>query len=309
VAVDLETADPERLERALRAGYAAGLDELTVSAPDPFGDEARRVLSRVTRNLTGLTVAAEAERTATVRTMLDPGEVSVRQSVRHLSFTALSMHRDAVDALLSEDAGGVQLDRDDQADRLFAMVDRQFSCGLARLETLEALGFDRTALFECWLAARELERVADHAERIGAVARDLDADARADLDESVAATLDDLAARSREVVETAVGGLLADEGGGPTERIAGAQDALDARDALRTDAEALDRRLFESATAPYRLTHAVEHVRRTAEHGGNVAEVAMRRALREGADRAVPDAEADAVDAESVTGASADGEP
>lgn len=266
--VDLETTDPERLERTLRAAYAAGIEELTMTVSDSFTDAQRRVLTRVTRTLTGLTVAEQTPDSVTVRTLLDPEEVSLRQSVRHLSFVACSMHREATDALCG-DGSPTAIERDDQADRLFAMIDRQFASGLARLDTLEALGLSRPDLFACWQTARELERVADHAERLGAIAADLDGDAPA-LGEEVAA----LAEHSREVVETAVRAAIDDSDS------EAAQAALDDRDAVREAAATLDRRLFESSEAPYRLSHAVDRLRRTAEHGGNIAELALRASFR-----------------------------
>lgn len=266
--VTLETCDPTHLERTLRAAYAAGVEELTVSFSAPMTDAQRRVLSRVTRTLTGLTVAEQTAESVTVRTLLDPGEISVRQSVRHLSFVARSMHREATEALCGDDSSAA-VGRDDQADRLFAMIDRQFERGLARLDALDALECSRPELFDCWSTAHELERVADHAERLGAITADLDGVAP-DVCEAFTA----LAERSRGVVETAVRAALDD---GDT---ALARAALDDRDAVREAADALDRRLYESADGPYRLTHAIERLRRTAEHGGNVAEVALRASLR-----------------------------
>ncbi|WP_242493374.1 AbrB/MazE/SpoVT family DNA-binding domain-containing protein, partial [Haloarcula hispanica] len=124
--VELEagTDDPAEIEQLLRAAYAAGVESVVLEVPDGYTDEQLRAIERVTRNLTGVTVAEETETQVTVQTLLDAGEVSVRQSVRQLQFVALSMHRDAMAALTTGTTSDRWADRDEQADRLHAMIDR-----------------------------------------------------------------------------------------------------------------------------------------------------------------------------------------
>ncbi|MDS0279331.1 phosphate uptake regulator PhoU [Halomicroarcula sp. S1AR25-4] len=265
-------ADSTCIERALRAAYAAGVEVLEFDAPDEFSDEQRRAVERVTRTLTGVTVTESTATTMTVRTLLDADEVSITQSVRQLQFVVLSMHRDATAALTGPTAVDSPADRDDQADRLYAMVDRYFERGLARFDEMDALGLTRSELFVCWVTARELERVGDHAERIARTAEELDGR----IDDATAEEITDLAATARDIVEDAVHAIVGDAG------VDAAREALHARDALRSDVEALDRRLFESTAAAYRLTHVLDSIGRTAEHGGNVAELALRTAIRDG---------------------------
>jgi hypothetical protein len=205
-----------------------------------------------------------------VQVLLDANEVSPSQSVRQLLFVALSMHRDATAALTGEASVEAIADRDDQADRLFAMVHRHFGRALARLDEVDALGLSRPRLFELYATARELERVADHAERIGGVAGDVGAPTP--LDEDVTA----VARTARDAVEAGVGVVVGDGDA------ADARAALAARDRVRAEVDRLDRRLFETTDADYRLTHALDSVRRTAEHAGNVAELGLRASVRRG---------------------------
>ncbi len=270
LSVEVPHTDATCLERALRAAYAAGIEELEFDAPDGFTDDQRRAVERVARNLTGVTVTETTPTTIHVRTLLDASEVSIRQSVRQLQFVALSMHRDATAALTGPTTVDDPADRDDQADRLYAMVDRYFERGLARLDEMDALGLTRSELFVCWVTARELERVADHAERIATTAAAIDAP----LDDECTAELATLADTARDIVEDAVRVVVGDADVGT------AREALHTRDSLRADIEALDRHLFEDGTE-YRLTHALDSVGRTAEHGGNIAELALRTAVRD----------------------------
>ena len=262
--------DPDAVERLVRAGYAAGSTELRLDSPGGLSADQARALQRVGRGLTGVAIG-EDEEGVTVRTLVDPGEVSVRQSVRQLQYVALSMHRDAVAGLAGAGMANPG-DRDDQADRLYALVERHLTRGLARLEEVDALGLDRTELFELWATARELERVADHAERVARTASDLGAGAG--VAEDPVGAIDDLACAARAVVEDAVG-LVVDGRGLET-----AHEVLCARDRVRAEGETLDRRLFEAEGVDYRLTRVLDSVVRTAEHGGNIAEVGLQRALR-----------------------------
>ena len=264
--------DPAEIEQLLRAAYAAGVESVVLEVPDGCSDEQHQAIERVTRNLTGVTVAEETETEVTVQTLLDAGEVSVRQSVRQLQFVALSMHRDAMAALTSGTTSDRWADRDDQADRLYAMIDRYFERGLARLDEIDALGLTRPELFSLWVTANELERVADHAERIGTVADRLDGQPA----NAIIADLDEIADEVRTVVEDAVRVIISDA------CIATARQTLAKRRAVRQRITALDRQLFESGDADYRLTRALDSLSRTAEHGGNIAEFGLRMAVRDG---------------------------
>ena len=282
--LELGTDVPDEIEQLLRAAYAAGVESVVLEAPDGYTDEQHRAIERVARNLTGVTIVEETESQVTVQTLLDASEVSVRQSVRQLQFVALSMHRDALAALTTGTTSDRWADRDEQADRLYAMIDRYFERGLARLDEIDALGLTRPELFTLWGTANELERVADHAERIGTVADRLDGQP----DASTVTALDDIAQDVHAVVEDAVRVIIGDA------CVATARQTLATRRAVRQRITSLDRQLFEAGDADYRLTRALDSLARTAEHGGNIAELGLRMAVRDGA---LADADAGTEDA------------
>lgn len=275
----------ESITPTVRAAYAAGATEVIVRAAEgSFTAAQRRVIERTVRNLTGASVAEEADARIVVRTPLDPAEVSVRQSVRQLKYVALSMHRDAT-AVLTDGASPERLtDRDEQADRLYALIERSFVRGLARLDEVDALGVTRPELFELWLTARELERVADHAERLAAVAdAPTPADPAASSDGTAAADapaedrIETVAQRARDIVADAVGVVVGDHG------VETARRVLIDRDRVRDRFDAVGDPDDVAATPrPARSALAAECVRRTAEHGGNVAELALQSAIRRG---------------------------
>lgn len=264
--------EPEDIERTLRAAYAAGSTEIVLEAPEPFTSDQRRAIDRVVRSLPGVTAIEESEGRTTVRTLLDATEVSLRQSVRQLRFIALSMHQDAMTALATEGDSNDLTGRDDQTDRLYMMIHRYVTRGLSRLDEVDALGLTRSELFEIWATAHELERVADHAERIGSIAARIDDP----VEGTTADDLDAIARTAREVVDDAVSVIVGDA------TVETARRALNACNHVREEADALDRRLFESTAEDYRLTRVLDGLRRTVEHGGSIAEWGLQRAIRRG---------------------------
>ncbi|MFD1632309.1 PhoU domain-containing protein [Haloplanus ruber] len=264
--------DAATLRRALEAAYAVGYDTITLYAPDgvTFDATERRAVRRIADGLVGMSVGEAADDRITVDTLLDTGEVSIQQSVVQLQFTALSIHRAAVEALATPAEAERLDDRDDAVDRLFRMLTRHLNRSLVDFAEVDHLGVGRGALFDYYLVARQLERVADHAVDIAAVVD------RADElpPPAVRDDLVDLGARSREVIETATAAVIESS----TER---AYAVLNRRDALVDDVRALDRALFErSPSGAYAVSQVLDVLGRTAACAGNVARVALRTDVR-----------------------------
>jgi phosphate uptake regulator len=168
------------------------------------------------------------------------------------------MHRDAIEAVRTDDAefAAQVAARDDDVDRLFALVSRQFHRCLADARKADNLETGRLRAYTQFRIARQLERIADHAERIAAVT-DRQPEAPTT---GVADRLDGFGADARSVVRTALDGDAA-------QALRQRADVLDA-------AAAFDREIHGNRTdSAYLYGRVVERIRRTAEHGGNVAEV------------------------------------
>ncbi|MDY6817447.1 MAG: PhoU domain-containing protein [Halobacteriales archaeon] len=270
VTIPTTDKDPDWLRRAVRAAYAAGFEEITFTPDDQFTDSQRKGVLQVARSLTGLTVTTENETELTLQALLDPEEVSVQQSVRQLRFIALGMHRDATAAMVGEGPTESLMTRDDEADRVYALIDRSFSRALSRLDEIDALGQSRPELFTLWYAVHELERIADHAERIMAIATELDDPIPVEQTDE----LETIAELAREVVESAVSVVIDDA------NLHTAKEALSLRDRVRERTATLNRRLFEISEADYRLTRVLDSLQRTAEHGSNIAERGIQAMIR-----------------------------
>jgi phosphate uptake regulator len=259
---------PARLQRTVRAAYAVGFEELVLRAPAGFSRAQTRAVDRVANEFVGVALTTETETELTLQSLLDASEVSVRQSVRQLRFVTLSMHRDATAALADGEDRSVA-DREDETDRLYALVDRHFGRGLARLDELDALGLSRVELFELRTAARELERVADDTETIARVAGAVDTLPDAVSGEELRA----LGRDAQAVVEQGTAAVVGDAGAEV------ANDALEICEEVQSSVAALERDLLDTA-GDCRLWQALDALRRTAESGGTIAELGLRVTTR-----------------------------
>lgn len=273
--VRAEPLTDANLVRLVQAGYIAGYDAVALSAETGFDSRQRRVVRQAAQNLIGLEPVEETGTRIVLKSLLDASDVSVRQSLVQLQFTALSMHEDAMTALLNRnDELAVQVrNRDDEADRLFGMINRHFQRALTDLGGIDALQIPRPTLFDYYTTARQLERIADHAVKIAMLTSHLDADAPSELRED----LSSLAEQSRGVVRDAASVLLEDENVGT------AYAALDECDVVTDDLTVIDRTLYEGDVAgAYHLTLVLDSLIRTAEYGGNIAETAIQAVARKG---------------------------
>jgi phosphate uptake regulator len=214
-----------------------------------------------------------------LQNLIEADNVDVRKTTLRLRLMALAMHRDAVAAVVDDDEGLARrvVERDTEADKLFAMVMRHFRRSLTDLTEVEKLGRCRDELFEYYYTARQLERVADHAVKIARFTLEPEAS----FPDGYASAFSDLGTAAQGVVDDAADAVLTDAG------ISAASDALADRDRVVERIDALDRDLYEcdDPAEAYVLGLLLDSLRRTAEYGANIAEIALQQLTRETAGR------------------------
>lgn len=255
--IDVDSVDDDALAQQIEAAYAAGTDTIVVESDTSFSPGQRRIASRALTSLVGMQISSETERTLVGKSLLDSGELSFDATITQLRQISLSMHEDAVDAVVeNREVQATQvIDRDDDVDRLFALVCRQFYRVLGDVREVDKLETDRKTAFTAFRIARQLERIADHAERIAEVTTRQRTAPSAETGEQFR----EVGIDARRVVRAALDGN------------SGA--ALLRRDDLVEHLDAFDRDLYERGCEDsYLYGRVLESIRRTAEYGGNIAE-------------------------------------
>lgn len=263
--IDAAAVDSETIPRRVEAAYTAGCDRITVANGDELDDAIRRTITRSIGTLVGVEIHGETEREIVARNVLDAGDVSLPQTVVQIRQLALEMHEEAIEAVRADDEGLARrvIDRDDDVDRLFAFVSRGFHRGLEDVHEINRLDADRTAAFLSYRKARQLERIADHAEGIASI---VDRQSSGP-DEALAGRLETVAADAREVVSLALAGDV--------------DRAIATRGAVRDEVAALDRTLYEMDDPDaYLYGSVLESIRRTAEYGVNVTDATIEATSR-----------------------------
>lgn len=267
VRVSAQDYNSEDLALHVMAAYVVGCEDIVVEGqPD---QRQRRAVRDALRGLIGIEVHAETETELVARTMLRVDDLSPKQTLAQIKQLALVMHEDAVRAVLTDDAdlGRRVQNRDDEVDRLFGLVCREFHLSLTTLQVSRESSGPST--FEYYTAARQFERIADHAEKIAGVA----VRANSTPPEAFLDDFDELAGRARTIVSRACSGLLED-GEDLTGVVADGQGLVE-------DATAVDRELYQQAIEQgYFLGTVLDSIIRTTEYGVNIAEAGLQASMR-----------------------------
>lgn len=271
--VDISNFSETQVRRTIQALYTTGFNRITLSALTDLSNN-RRVISSTARKLIGLETLESTAAQITLQSLLDSSTVSVEQSTVQIQQVALSMHEDAFASLLEQDDDLAEhvIEQDNQVDRLYAMISRHFQRSLVTLRETEELELDRSELYDYQTTARQLERVADHAEKIANLATQFENPLPTDFADEIEVK----AEASRDIVEQAASTIFGEAD------IETAHSALDNRDNLTAELEELERKLHDrDISESHQIALALDSLMRTAEYGGNIAETALQTAARE----------------------------
>jgi phosphate uptake regulator len=279
--VELDGADPELVGQVLRSAHGAGFERVTLASTDSFPPATRRAVRETVGDLVGAEIVAQSETELTVRSLLDPSTVSVDRSLVQLQSIALSIQRTGTTAVVEADtdARGHLETRHAEAVRLRDMITRHLARSLGAPEKVDTLRATQQELFEWYLGAERLERVASDGVRLATVGAELDDS----LSEEMAREVRRIAEMTRRLVDDATTALVGDA------PLDSANGILDRHATAREDITAAEDALLETAcghtadetTTAVAVARALDCFERTADHGRDIVEVALRSAVRQ----------------------------
>ncbi|NYT11483.1 MAG: phosphate uptake regulator PhoU [Methanomassiliicoccales archaeon] len=158
----------QHLMRKLIAAYLAGYDIIEVRSTARLDYELKREIKEFSRLVIGPEVIEETSNSIVLLDLSDPAELPQRKCVRRMHLLVNSMHRDAITAFEENDDSLARdvIDRDLDVDRLYLMVVKQYNLILKDRRISEKIGVDVFEGMNLMLAARLIERIGDHAEKI-----------------------------------------------------------------------------------------------------------------------------------------------
>ncbi len=277
--VDVSDRARETIAELIRAAYTVGVDTVTLTDRTGHSFERQQAIEEVLGGLSGFEVMETTDTRVRITSLIDADNVDIRKSTLRLRLVMLAMHRDAITAIRERDEALARrlVRRDHEADKLFAMITRHYRRSLSNLREVAKLDRSRDELFEYYYTARQLERVADHAEKIARLSLDPGVEVSDRYDDRIA----ELGEQARTVVDNAAAVML--EGADVDKAVA----ALEAREEVLAELESFDRDLYrhDDASEACCLGRLLDSLQRTADHGANVAEVAIQQEIRTDADR------------------------
>ncbi|WP_396611818.1 PhoU domain-containing protein [Haloferax sp. S1W] len=271
--LDITNLEGDELTRAVMTMYVSGFDIIALESSRITTDQ-RRTIREATQSLVGLEVLEETRDRVVIRDLLDSSELSIHNAVTRMRLIALSMLEDAIAALaeLDEDMARDVIQRDDDVDRLWMVVSRIFRATLRTPKAAEELGLPREVCFDYQSAARQLERIGDHATKIAHLSLNFEEP----VDEEIIIAIEDLFEEAKEVVNGGMDALFAEDSSEATRLANESREAVQAIDESARKIDELLRGL-DPARAQL-LGLIVDSVSRSADYGGNIAETALQKA-------------------------------
>jgi phosphate uptake regulator len=271
--LDVTDLGGDELVRAVMTMYVSGFDIIALESSRITTDQ-RRTIREATQSLVGLEVLEETRGRVVIRDLLDSSELSIHNAVTRMRLIAQSMLEDAMAALseLDDDMARDVVQRDDDVDRLWMVVSRIFRATLRTPKAAEELGLPREVCFDYQSAARQLERIADHATKIAHLTLEFEDP----VPDEVLDALESLHEEAGVVIDEAMDALFTDDSAEATKL---ANEAREDVQQIDERARSIDELLRELDPARAQLLGlVVDSLSRSADYGGNIAETALQKA-------------------------------
>jgi phosphate uptake regulator len=159
----------EEVVRRLVGAYLAGADEIHIRSAHKMDPKVRQIVRDITRDLVGVEILEESSTAMVLQDLVGVADMDLRKTLTRMQRIARIMFDDAVSALQGRDAAGARdvAVRDDELDRLLWMVSKQMHALLEQPRLAAKLSVRPAEALNLFLAARALERMGDHAAKMG----------------------------------------------------------------------------------------------------------------------------------------------
>jgi len=258
------------LERLIVGNYTLGRDAFRVVSSTRISRMHTEEVRRISHRLMGLGIVQEMPERIDLQCSIDPTRFKIDMLLRRLAVIASTMNLEAVEALtenleLAEDT----IRREDEADMMYWLAIRLLLSAQRDPTIADKIGLeDSSQIVYYALIARYLELIADHAENMARRAVELRTHGKERASKQVMSKIVNLSDLAQNVFLKAVDCVF----NGNVEL---ANNILEITRVIRNEHERLMKELPESPI----LRTLISEVASIAENGGDIAVIAINRAL------------------------------
>jgi phosphate uptake regulator len=275
----LEMPDSTDRDTALRtfiSYYLAGYDVIRLRIAGSGSGLRSHLKEAIRRKLIGIEIVEETSNGITTQCLSGYSDLPLKKAIERMAIIASGMVEDAVTALQGGDLGLAREvgDRDDEVDRFYHFIVRQLNMAVRNRAIIEEVGL--VAARDCLgyrLAVKSIERVADHAASIARLVPSLRAEALG----KVAKDIAKMSEHSQKVLAQAVRALVDLDTRKANEAISLTKKVTEMDEKMT--GELLRPGMDASTVGWFRLV--LESVRRVAEYGSDIAEIAVDLTAKE----------------------------
>jgi len=253
--------------------YLTGYNIIRVTTKERFTPEQRETLKDfVRRKLVGAEIIADSKNEVSLQTLLSYNELSVENALRRMSIIAMSMHRDALAAMVENDRelALTIIKTDDEVDRFSFYIIRQLKYAVGDSRIIKEIGLKTPR--DCLghrLITKSVERAADHAVSIARNVLTMNL-----IDPELSKKISEMSAFALSIFEEAIESLF-------TSDYNSADEVLTRKKGIEKYDEEIIRditsaQIDSKTVASLRLI--VESIRRLAEYGSDISEVVLNLA-------------------------------
>jgi len=272
VLIDASSAEnPDAVTREFIACYLVGYDIIRLRLGRKATECRIHIKDVMRRKLVGIEVIDESANYMAARCLLGHVEFPVKDALSRMHIMALSMHKDAITALKERNISLAQdvVQRDDEVDRLYFFVVRQLKMATEKRFIIEEIGL--SSLRDCLgyrLVAKSIERIADHAARIAKTIPTMEYQS---IPDDIIALTTNMSAVSTDICQNAMKALY-------QLSVKKANQAIEGITQITKLEEKAIKLILETKlhiTTVIGLRLILESIRRAAEYGADIAEIAI----------------------------------
>ena len=261
----------DALTRDIIAAYLAGSDVIEIKA-DRIVAEQKNIIREMCYKLIGPEIIEETAKKVVIQDLLNPDEISIKKSVRRMFLISNSMYGDAIKAVrtLDEDLALDVDQRDDDVDRLFLLISKQFRAVLRGARLPDAMETSIDEYHDLRMAAGPIERIADHARKIAKSVYSFEDPIPDDTMEMIEKTSN----FSRQIFEDSIDALYNSD-------VDLANQVIDGVTKMSPLIKKLNEATLtlNSPESVVALGTVVDSIDRTADYSANIAEIAINSAM------------------------------